>query len=347
MAAHPDTRRIVVLAYDGVEPLDVVGPADIFASAGYRHDGDAIDPPPYEILVAAPKAGPVSSFFGLRLVADQPLRALDPANVDTLIVAGGPGIRTLMRDRSVVDWIADAHGKVRRLCSVCSGAFLLAEAGLLDGRRAVTHWRWCDVLAADFPAVRLEPDAIWLRDGDIYTSAGVTAGMDLALALVEEDLGHRIAMSVARAKVMFMKRPGGQSQFSEQLKVQAAAAPRIADLQQWILRHPNRDLSNETLAVRMGMSPRHFARVFHEEAGMTPARFVAQARVAEARRRLEQGRDGIDRIAADSGFGNGEHMRRTFLRQLGVSPDAYRQRFRVGRRHRRKRPEAETMEVRP
>jgi len=334
MAAANGQRRVVVLAYDGVEPLDVVGPADIFASAGFAHDGRAISDPPYDVLVTAPQAGTFSSFFGLRLVADRSLFDLDPRDIDTLIVAGGPGVQDLLVDRGVVDWLSSAHGIVRRLCSVCSGAFLLAEAGILDGRRAVTHWRWCDELARRYPAVRVEPDAIWLNDGDVYTSAGVTAGMDMALALVEEDLGHRVAMSLARAKVMFMKRPGGQSQFSEHLKAQAAAPSRIADLQQWVLRHLGRDLSNEVLAERMGMSPRHFARVFLDETGQTPARFVAGARVAEARRRLEQGSDGVERVAAACGFGNAEHMRRSFLRQLGVSPNDYRRRFQTGTRKR-------------
>jgi len=219
------TRQVVVLGYDGVEPLDVVGPADIFASANFRPDGSPGSHAPYDVRVVAPAAGRISSFFGLQLVAEQGLTDLDPAGIDTLIVAGGPGMWPALQNAELIAWLRNAHGKVRRLCSVCTGAFLLAEAGVLDGRRATSHWRWCETMARRYPAVQVEPDAIWVNDGDVYTSAGVTAGMDLALALVEEDLGRRIAMAIARAKVMFMKRPGGQSQFSDQLRAQTAASP--------------------------------------------------------------------------------------------------------------------------
>ena len=324
------TRRIVVLAFDGVEPLDVVGPADIFASANFRLDGSPGRIQPYEVVVAAPAPGPVRSFTGLQLVAEAALADLEPADIDTLLVAGGPGVWPALDNAALLAWLRNAHGRVRRLCSVCTGAFLLAAAGVLDGRRATTHWRWCDALAARHPEIAVAPDSIWVRDGDVYTSAGVTAGMDLALGLVEEDLGRRAAMLLARAKVMFMKRPGGQSQFSEQLQAQAANSPQIGDLQQWILAHLGDDLSVPALAGRLAMSPRHFTRVFQRETRQTPARFVAAARLAEARRRLEDAGDGVERIAFDCGFGNAERMRRTFLRQLGVSPHDYRRRFRAG-----------------
>ncbi|HZD26333.1 MAG TPA: AraC family transcriptional regulator [Alphaproteobacteria bacterium] len=228
----PPRRHIAVLAFPDVEPVDAVGPIDIFASAGSDWDGRASRAYATELL--APEAGPVKSFTGLSLVADRAFAEVDPGELDTLIVAGGPGVWAAVHDAALIDWLAAAQGRVRRLCSVCSGAFLLAAAGLLDGRRATTHWRWCGELARRHPAVTVEPDLIWVRDGDIYTSAGVTAGMDLALALVEEDLGRAAAMAVARAKVMFLKRPGGQSQYSMALRAQSAAEPPLQALQDWI-----------------------------------------------------------------------------------------------------------------
>jgi transcriptional regulator GlxA family with amidase domain len=219
--------------------------------------------------------------------------------------------------------------RVRRLGSVCSGAFLLAEAGLLDGRRATTHWGWCKVLAERHPAVRVDPDPIFVRDGNVYTSAGVTAGMDLALALVEEDHGRALALQVARQLVLFLRRPGGQSQFSAQLAVQSADREPLRDLQAWIAEHPGLDLSVPSLARRVAMSPRNFARVFARELGTTPARFVERVRVEAARRRLEESAHGVDMVAAECGFGTAESMRRAFLRTLHVPPSAYRSRFRT------------------
>jgi transcriptional regulator GlxA family with amidase domain len=216
---------------------------------------------------------------------------------------------------------------VRRIGSVCSGAFILAEAGLLDGRRATTHWGWCKELAQRYPRVKVDPDPIFVRDGSIYTSAGVTAGMDLALALVEEDHGRELALRVARQLVLFLRRPGGQSQFSAQLAVQAADREPLRELQAWIADHLNQDLSVEALADRVAMSPRNFARVFSREVGVTPARFVEQARVEAARRRLEESAHGVDAIASQCGFGTAESMRRAFLRRLHVPPSAYRHRF--------------------
>lgn len=321
-------RRVVVLGYPGLEPLDAVGPLDIFASCNYDFSGGRLSRQIYETAFVAPEAGPVAGFFGLALHAEQSVFDLDPAAIDTLIVAGGPGVTEMRENRALVDWLRRAHGKVRRLCSVCSGAFLLAEAGLLDGRRAVTHWRWCEVLQSEFPAVRVDPDPIWIRDGDVYTSAGVTAGMDLALALVEEDCGRRVAMAVARSKVMFLKRPGGQAQFSEYLQTQSADAPTFADLRHWILANPAANLTVPALAERAALSPRHFARLFLAETGQTPARFVEDVRLDAARRRLEDGAEGVERIAFDCGFGNAERMRRSFLRRLGVNPNDYRRRFR-------------------
>jgi transcriptional regulator GlxA family with amidase domain len=217
--------------------------------------------------------------------------------------------------------------RVRRFGSVCTGAFILAEAGLLDGRRATTHWGSCALLAQRYPRVSVDPNPIFVRDGNVYTSAGVTAGMDLALALVEEDHGHEVALGVARELVLFLRRPGGQSQFSAQLAVQSADRAPLRDLQAWIADNLGGDLSVPALAAHAAMSPRNFARVFTQEVGVTPARFVEQARVEAACRRLEESANGVDAIAAECGFGSTESMRRAFLRRLRVPPSAYRHRF--------------------
>jgi len=253
--------------------------------------------------------------------------------IDTLLVAGGRGTAAALRDRPLIAWLRSMAPRVRRVGSVCSGSFLLAEAGLLDGRRATTHWGWCDTLAKQYPAVTVAPDPIFVRDGNVYTSAGVTAGMDLALALVEEDHGRALALEVARQLVMFLRRPGGQSQFSAQLAVQSADREPLRELQAWITEHPDADLSVPTLARRVAMSPRNFARVFTREVGMTPARFVESVRVEAARRRLEESAHGVDSVATACGFGTAESMRRAFLRIVRVPPAAYRHRFRVSTLH--------------
>jgi transcriptional regulator GlxA family with amidase domain len=248
--------------------------------------------------------------------------------LDTLVVAGGTGTARALEDRALVGLVKRAAGRARRVASVCTGAFLLAEAGLLDGRRATTHWSACARLAARYPQLEVDPDPIFVRDGRIWTSAGVTAGMDLALALVEEDHGRDVALAVARELVLFLKRPGGQAQFSAQLRAQLAERTALRDLQAWIADHPGAELSVEALARRVAMSPRHFARVFKQETGATPARAVLAARVEAARRRLEDGDDGLAGVAAACGFASAEVMRRAFLRTLGVGPSHYRTRFR-------------------
>jgi transcriptional regulator GlxA family with amidase domain len=227
-----------------------------------------------------------------------------------------------------VAWIRDAAARSRRVTSVCTGAFLLAAAGLLDGRRATTHWAWCDVLANRYPAVQVEPDPIFVRDGDVITSAGVTSGMDMALALVEEDLGREIALEVARWLVLFVKRPGGQAQFSAQLEAQIADREPLRELQQWLPDHLDEDLSVPALARRACMSERNFARAFRGETGMTPAAYVEAARVERARIFLDSGDLPVETIARQTGFGTVETMRRAFRRRVGVSPAGYRSRFR-------------------
>jgi transcriptional regulator GlxA family with amidase domain len=281
----------------------------------------------YSVEIVAATAGPLPTSSGLRLVAERRFRDVR-GGVDTLLVAGGRGARTAAKDASLLAWLRRMAPRVRRMGSVCTGTFVLAAAGLLDGHRATTHWAWCDTLAAGHPRITVEPDPIFIRDGRTYTSAGVTAGMDLALALVEEDFGRRVALQVARQLVLFLRRPGGQSQFSTQLAVQTSDREPLRDLQPWIADHLTADLSVSALADRAAMSARHFARLFASELGTTPARFVELQRVEAARRRLEESNDGVDAIASTCGFSGAEVMRRAFLRTLRVSPSDYRSRFR-------------------
>jgi transcriptional regulator GlxA family with amidase domain len=314
----PSPRRVVVLAYPNVQSLDVVGPVEVL------HAAARFAPAAYAVELVAPGGGPVALSSGLALHA-APLP--EPAPLDTLVVAGGSGVRELLADEPLLDWVRASSALARRTTSVCTGAFLLAAAGLLDGRRATTHWASCRALAERFPAVRVESDPIFVRDGDVATSAGVTAGMDLALALVEEDLGARVALEVARWLVLFVKRPGGQAQFSAQLAAQAAQRAPLRELQAWMADHLDADLSVSALAARACMSERNFARAFKAEVGMTPAAYVEALRVERARLALETGAAGVEAVARACGFGTVETLRRAFARRLGVSPGAYRDRF--------------------
>jgi transcriptional regulator GlxA family with amidase domain len=333
-ATTPAVRTVVMLAYPGVQILDVTGPLEVFARAGeVAVERGIASVSPYRVEVLAPRAGPLRSQSGVGLVAD---RAIDDVTrgIDTLLVAGGrQGTAEVMQSPAVLAWLRRMVPRVRRWGSVCSGTFILAAAGLLDGRRVTTHWAACALFANMFPKVTLDPEPIYVRDGNLYSSAGVTAGMDLALALVEEDLGRAVALETARGLVLFLRRPGGQSQFSAQLAVQAADRQPLRELVAWIVEHPSDDLAVETLAHRVAMSPRHFARVFTREVGMTPARYVETVRVEAARRRLEESTHGVDAIAATCGFGTAETMRRAFLRIVRVPPSAYRGRFRSALGH--------------
>ncbi len=321
-------RRIVMAAFPDVQILDVTGPLEVFSTASrlLQRAGRA-GAAAYSTELVARRAGRLRTSSGLELWASRPLGAVR-GPVDTLLVAGGEGTVAALGDPMLIRWLRRTAPRARRVASVCSGAFLLAEAGLLDGRRATTHWGVCEELARRHPRVRVERDPIFVRDGRIWTSAGITAGMDLALALVEEDHGRELALSVARWLVFFLKRPGGQSQFSAQLSAQIAEREPLAELQSFVVEHPEADCSVETLARRAGMSPRNFARVFGREVGMTPARFVENARVEAARRLLEEGDAGVEDVAAAVGFGSAETLRRAFLRRVRVGPAAYRSRFR-------------------
>jgi transcriptional regulator GlxA family with amidase domain len=316
-----------MLAYPGAQMLDVTGPLEVFArSARFLMEQGLRADPVYEVELIAERRGPVKTSSGIEILAARSLAAVR-GPLDTLLVAGGVGSRDALRRTALLGFLRRMAPRVRRLASVCTGAFLLAEAGLLDGRRATTHWAYCGELAKRYPQVRVDPDPIFVRDGRIYTSAGVTAGMDLALGLVEEDLGRTVALEVARQLVLFLKRPGGQSQFSAQLAAQSAEREPLREVQAWISDHPEADLAVESLARRAAMSPRHFARGFQREVGVTPARFILRLRVDAARRRLEESRDSVESVAAACGFGSAEVMRRAFLRTVRVSPSAYRSRF--------------------
>ncbi|MFE1339257.1 GlxA family transcriptional regulator [Streptomyces sp. NPDC058733] len=316
-------RTVLFLLFDGVQSLDVTGPLEVFAGAEQHTPGT------YRLRTASLDGAPVRSSSGLLLVPDEALAGV--ADPHTLLVPGGRGTRD--PDPRLVDWLRHHGPRAGRLVSVCTGAILLARAGLLDGRRATTHWAYCDKLARDHPAVRVDPDPIYVRDGAVHTSAGVTSGIDLSLALVEEDLGRDTALAIARHLVVFLRRPGNQAQFSAQLAAQTAAREPLREVQQWITEHPEGDLGVEALAARARLSPRHFTRAFRAETGMTPGRYVDRVRLEHARRLLEDTGDGVEEIARASGYGTPEAMRRAFVKALGTPPAEYRRRFRPATVH--------------
>jgi transcriptional regulator GlxA family with amidase domain len=325
----PHPRRIVMLAFEDAQLLDITGPLQILAAV---NDERPKDEPAYAITLAARVRGELKTSSGLKLVADASY--IDPpkdlfANIDTLLVTGGEGTEPAMRDKELIAVIREAAPKSRRVASVCTGAFLLAAAGLLKNRRATTHWATAHLLAKTFPDTNVDPDAIFIRDGNIWTSAGVTAGMDLALALVREDFGDEMALKIARRHVMFMMRPGGQSQFSAHLAPDAYPQTRLATLLRWIPENMNGDLDIAALAARANMSERSFARIFRKETGETPAHYVERVRLDGARRLLAGSALPVSSVATRSGFGSEERMRRVFQRHLKISPSDFRDRFRA------------------
>jgi transcriptional regulator GlxA family with amidase domain len=313
-----ESRIIGMVATPGVQLLDVAGPLDVFAEANAQSEEAAYAP-----VVVGLDRTPIPSSSGVVVL---PGRALDEADdrFDTVLVAGSPRAGAAAAPPQLLDWLRIRAVRARRYGSVCSGAFLLAAAGLLDGRRATTHWAVADDLAAAYPQVRLEVDALYVRDGPVRTAAGVTAGLDLALALVEEDLGAEIARRVAAQLVMYFRRPGGQMQFSRRGEAQPAGRAVLQELQRYIAAHPAEDHSVPRLAERANLSPRHFARLFRSEVGVTPAAWVEAARVEAARRRLEDGRAAPKQVAVDCGFADADRLRKAFVRHLGVTPAVYR-----------------------
>ena len=316
-------RRIVIVAFPGIQTLDVAGPSEVFWTADRLANGGE-----YTVEVVAAGADAVTTGSGLRLLPHRSLAGVR-GPIDTLMVAGGTGVARAQRDERLVRWIRSAAPRARRVASVCNGAFLLAEAGLLDGRRATTHWAACAELRRRYPNVEVDEAPIFVRDGDIYTSAGVTAGIDLALALVEDDLGAAVARDAARWLVLFLRRPGNQAQFSSGPPWQPAERPPLRDLQSWIADNLTADLSVAALAERAYMSPRNFARAFRREVGVTPGAYVESARLERARAELEAGEASVEAVAALCGFGTVETMRRAFQRKFDVNPAAYRSRFRT------------------
>ena len=315
-------RTVVLVALPGVQLLDVSGPLDVFAEANVQAGHGA-----YQLVVAASEPGTIRSSSGVRLLPDRIIARDMDGPIDTLLVAGRPDAADIAVDRVLIDWLGRRAPTARRFGSVCSGAFFLAAAGLLKGRRITTHWAVAERLAERFPDVTVDKDAIQVSDGPLRTAAGVTAGLDLALSLVEEDLGREIAMRVASQLVMFFKRPGGQMQFSRKGQAELAGRSALQELQRWVVTNPGLDHSVATLARRMELSPRHFARLFRTEVGITPATWVEEARVGAARRLLEQGNETPKQVASHCGFANADVLRRIFVRHVGVTPAEYRKRF--------------------
>lgn len=331
-AASSGPLRVVIAVPPGPDAGDVFGPLDIFRYASLfarqkKHGASGA----YQVEVVSCGGELLSEGAGVQLKAHKTFREIREP-VDTVLIMPLDEAQIHEPHPEFEAWLRAQAGRVRRMAGLCTGAFCLARAGLLEGRRAVTHWAYCGDLRKRFPRVRVEPDPIFVRDGSIYTSAGAMAGMDLVLALVEEDLGPEVARQVARYLVLFLKRPGGQSQFSAQLEGQFAGRAPVREIQDWIFDHLDEDLSVDRLAARAAMSPRNFRRVFTREVGLTPGKFVENARIEAAKRLLEENAQTLEEIAAACGFTSDEQMRCAFLRKLGVPPGAYRSRFATAQR---------------
>jgi transcriptional regulator GlxA family with amidase domain len=320
----------VILAYPGMQALDLVGPLEVFHGASQLLEADGREVPGYAVEIVAPGApSPITSASGMAILAGGDLASVQrrSGRIDTLIVPGGAGKDLLAREQSTIDWIRATSQRARRTAGVCTGTFLLAAAGLLDGRRATTHWAFAEQLARERPAIEVDAEPIFVRDGALWTSAGVTAGMDLALALVEEDHDRQLALTIARHLVLFLRRPGNQSQFSATLGAQQPSHEPLREVQRHVLENLQEAHTVEALAARAHMSPRHFARAFRAQTGVTPARYVERVRLEAARRHLEDSSQPIAHVAGACGFGTPETMRRAFLRSLHVGPAEYRRRF--------------------
>jgi transcriptional regulator GlxA family with amidase domain len=322
-------RSVVIVAFDGMQPLDAIGPHEVFAGATAVLASKKRPTHGYDLTVVSERGTPITTESGLQIVTT-PLPPVLPrgrTKIDTLLIPGGEGAQTVRYDTALIEWIRSAARGSRRVASVCSGAFIAAEAGLLDGRTVTTHWARARQLAQEYPRLTVDPDPIYRRDGTVWTSAGVTAGIDLSLAMVEADYGTDVAQTVARWMVMFLHRPGGQTQFAVPVWVPRAERSGVRSTQDYIDNHPSADHRLDALADRASMSSRHFSRVFTAEVGETPARYVERVRVEAARGELETTTRSLDVIAADCGFGTAESLRRAFQRRMGVAPDAYRRRF--------------------
>jgi len=318
MTTNVQIRRIGVILFQGCDLMDMAGPVEVFATAA-RKGGAS-----YELHHLSPKGGLVTTWNGVKVLCE-PLESIEPGYFDTVVITGGL-IDGNSCDPQVVDWLRRNHDRVRRIGSVCTGAFYLARAGLLDGMRATTHWEDSPTLQEQFPEIRVTADSIFVREGPVWTAAGVTTGIDMALAMVEEDYGRDLAMAVARNMIVFLRRSGGQSQFSTEFEAQVRQGP-LMPLLKWMVEHPAEDLRAETLAERANMSLRNFYRAFEEATGTSPADWVEAMRLGIAKRLLEQTEERVDQIALKAGFVTYEKMRRCFARRLGISPATYRERF--------------------
>lgn len=312
-------QRVGILGYDGMQALDLVGPAEAFAAV---ENGAG---PAYAVTIVGLTGKRITAETGITIQADVP--ASTSLRFDTLIIPGGRAMRESDTGPRTAAWVTARAPRIRRIASVCTGIFGLAPTGLLDGRRVTTHWKYSRDLAQRFPKLRVDADALYLKDGRFYTSAGITAGIDLALALIEEDHGPSVALAVAREFVVFLKRPGGQDQFSEPLQFQLRAADRFADLTAWMAGHLNADLSVSALAAKTFLCTRQFSRVFKQNYGTSPGAFVEELRLAEASRRLLSRRVAVDAVARSVGYRSRDVFRRAFERRFGVSPGSYRNRF--------------------
>lgn len=319
------TRRIGMLCFAGANALDLTGPAEAFATASALHAEQSSGPAPYQVLLLGLGRGPFTTESGVALKPH--CRCDDAPALDTLLIPGGPGLREPHTNAAAVRWIVRNAPKLRRIVTVCTGTFGLAPTGLLDGLRVTTHWRFAERLQRDYPALNVEGNALFIKQGRFYTCGGITSGIDLSLALIEEDLGPHAALAVAREMVVYLKRPGGQEQYSEPLRAQSRSADRFAGLVAWIDAHLDTDLSVEALARRACLSPRHFSRRFRASLGATPADYVEDARLRAARQRLVSPGRNIDSIAVSLGFSSADVFRRAFERRYGVTPSHYRERF--------------------
>ncbi|WP_394830408.1 GlxA family transcriptional regulator [Pendulispora rubella] len=318
----PTPARVAVVAYPGVALLDITNTLEVFARANGRFQSIR-GAPVYAVELIGPAAGPIATSIGVPIVASLGIEEAS-GDYDTVFIGGGEAILSAARTAPLRDWIQRVAVSARRLGAICRGVFALAESGLLAGRRVTTHWAWSSELATRFPDIVVQPEPVFMRDGAIYTSAGVSAALDLALAFVEEDHGRELALELARELVLYVQRPAGQPQISALLSTQLATRSPIRALQAWIAENPDGDLSVPSLARRVGMSPRNFSRVFVREVGTTPRQFVEKVRIEAARRLLEQTQEGIETVAARTGFANSGTLRREFTGEVGVSPKAYR-----------------------
>ncbi len=313
-------RKVVIVGFPGVQPLDVVGPHEVFSAASLLTNGG------YDVVMASVGGQVVATATGLAFASVRLPHPSDP--VDTVVVPGGAGVQEARADGELVGWIKSVSRTARRVVTVCTGTFLAAEAGLLDGHRATTHWAFAERLAREFPAIDVDPDPIFVRSSEtVWTAAGVTAGIDLALSLVEDDHGTEVAQTVARWLVLYLRRPGGQTQFAAPVWMPRAKRTSVRQVQETIEAEPGGSHSIDELARRAAMSPRHFTRVFTDEVGEAPGHYVERVRTEAARRQLEESDDTVVSIAARCGFGTAETMRRNFIRRVGISPDQYRKAF--------------------